>query len=96
MQTFVLGDFEWDVAKAETNLRKHGVSFPDAMSAFLDPYAVTAPDKDEPARFVLIGRAATNRVLFVVSAQADERIRIISARKASPQQRKAYEHGPKK
>jgi uncharacterized DUF497 family protein len=44
---------------------------------------------------VLIGRSSRLRILFVVSAEADERIRIVSARKASPQQRKVYQHGPK-
>ena len=85
---------EWDEAKARANLRKHGVSFSEAVTCFLDAEAFTAPDKDYPDRFVLIGLSRQLRVLFVVSAEAGDRIRIISARKASPAQRKVYENGP--
>jgi uncharacterized DUF497 family protein len=91
--TFRFGDFEWDEAKARANIRKHGVSFSEAATCFLDPEAFSAPDKDSPDRFILIGLSRQLRVLFVVSAEAGERIRIISARKASPVQRKLYEHG---
>lgn len=95
MATFRFGEFEWDEAKARANERKHGVSFHEAVTCFLDEYAFTAPDKDYPERFVLIGRSTRLRILFVVSAESDERIRLISARKASPYQRKVYQHGPK-
>ncbi len=94
MTTFRFGDFEWDEKKARANLQKHGVSFSEAATCFLDPEAFTAPDKDYPDRFVLIGLSRQLRVLFVVSAEAGERIRIITARKASPAQRKVYENGP--
>jgi uncharacterized DUF497 family protein len=94
MTTFRFGDFEWDEAKARANRRKHGVSFSEAATCFLDPEAFTAPDKDYPDRFVLIGLSRQLRVLFVVSAEAGDRIRIITARKASPAQRKVYENGP--
>jgi len=94
MTTFRFGDFEWDEAKARANLRKHGVSFSEAATCFLDPEAFTAPDKDYPNRFVLIGLSRQLRVLFVVSAESGDRIRIITARKASPAQRKVYENGP--
>ena len=94
MTTFRFGDFEWDEAKARANLRRHGVSFSEAATCFLDAEAFTAPDKDYPDRFVLIGLSRQLRVLFVVSAEAGDRIRIISARKASPAQRKVYENGP--
>lgn len=66
----------------------------EAATCFLDAEAFTAPDKDYPDRFILIGLSRQLRVLFVVSAEAGERIRIISARKASPAQRKVYENGP--
>ena len=94
MTTFRFGDFEWDDAKARANGRKHGVTFAEAATCFLDPQAFTAPDKDHPSRFILIGLSHRLRVLFVVSAEAGEQIRIISARKASPTQRKIYDHGP--
>lgn len=95
MRPVRLGDFEWDGAKARANERKHGVSFAEAMGAFLDIRAFSAEDKDDPTRFVIIGLSHRLRVLFVVAAAAGDRIRLISARKASPAQRKVYEHGPK-
>ena len=95
MTTVIAGDFEWDAEKAADNLRKHGVSFKEAMECFLDQHAITAPDKTDPLRFVLIGMSRQFRLLFVVSAEVNECIRIISARKASPHQRKVYENGPK-
>jgi uncharacterized DUF497 family protein len=91
--TRVFEDFEWDEAKAEANLRKHGVAFEEALTALADPRALEAPDLVEPKRFVTIGRSDLLRVLFVVHAESSPggRIRIISARKASRAQRKAYE-----
>ena len=94
MTTFRFGDFEWDEAKARANFRKHGVSFSEAATCFLDPAAFTAPDKEYPDRFILIGLSRQLRVLFVVSAEAGECVRIISARKATPAQRRIYEDGP--
>ncbi|MGH7286020.1 MAG: BrnT family toxin [Polyangiaceae bacterium] len=86
------GDFEWDPKKAAANVAKHAVTFEEAATVFDDPRAIDAPDKYEPDRFVIIGRSARDRVLFVVHAvRSHERIRIVSARKASPAQRKAYE-----
>jgi hypothetical protein len=87
------GDFEWDVAKAASNRRKHGVSFQEATTVFDDPDALDAPDLHLPERFVIIGRSAYARVLFVVHAERGERIRIISARRASSTQRRKYEQG---
>ncbi len=89
----IAGDFEWDVAKELANVRKHGISFREALSAFADEHAVTAADKDDPSRFVLIGMSESLRVLFVVSCEVGERVRLISARKASPTQRRKYRHG---
>jgi uncharacterized protein len=95
MPTVVVGDFEWDAAKEAANLRKHSVSFVEAVTAFLDERGITAPDLDHPGRFILIGMSSERGVLFVVSAEAGDRLRIISARKASPAQRRVYEHGAK-
>ena len=94
MATAVVGDFEWDDNKAAANERKHSVTFVEAMTAFLDERGLAAPDSEHPGRFVLIGMSRALRVLFVVSAESGERIRLISARKASPTQRKMYEDGP--
>jgi len=70
MPTVVVGDFEWDENKAAANERKHGVTFVEAMTAFLDEHGIAAPDTERPGRFVLIGMSRALRVLFVVSAEA--------------------------
>jgi uncharacterized protein len=93
MANIVFGDFEWDSAKARANVQKHGVTFEEAATAFDDPKAIDAPDIENPSRFVLIGFSHLARLLFVVSAERGTRIRIISARKATPSQRRIYEQG---
>ena len=63
--------FEWDPDKARTNLAKHGVSFEEAMRAFLDPLSITILDPDHSDgqdRFVLIGQSGIGRLLVVVHA----------------------------
>jgi len=91
--TVVFGEFEWDDHKATLNLRKHGVSFEEAMTALADPRAIEARDLAIPERWITIGCSALRRVLFVVHTEAltKGRIRIISARKASVGQRRKYE-----
>jgi uncharacterized protein len=82
---------EWDPQKAESNLEKHGISFEEAASALLDPNALTMEDETaegEP-RWVLIGMSNQARLLTVVytvrigDEEADDTIRIISARKST-------------
>jgi uncharacterized protein len=73
---------------------RDGVTFVEAMTAFLDERGIAEPDNERPGRFVLILMSRTLRVLFVVSAEAGECVRLISARKASPTERKMYENGP--
>ena len=77
--------FEFDPAKARTNLRKHGVSFAHAEQALRDPMAFTIEDPDalEEQRFITLGLDALGRVLVVIQTQRGERTRMISARKAS-------------
>jgi uncharacterized DUF497 family protein len=87
----VEGDFEWDASKARSNLVKHGVSFEEATTVFDDAHALEAPDFYEPDRFILIGKSALSLLLFVVHCQRGARIRIISARQATPVQRRKYE-----
>ncbi|MDE0061201.1 MAG: BrnT family toxin [Gammaproteobacteria bacterium] len=87
--------FEWDKRKASENRRKHGVSFEEAKSAFLDENARVIPDpehSDEEDRFVLLGLSLRLRLLVVVHCyrQGYDLIRIISARKADPTERKQY------
>jgi uncharacterized DUF497 family protein len=91
VSTVVEGDFEWDAAKARSNLVKHGVSFEEATTVFDDARALEAPDRYDAERFVLIGRSMLTRILFVVHCQRGSRVRIISARKATPVQRRKYE-----
>jgi len=89
--------FEWDPRKAEANAAKHGVTFDDAVTVFLDPNALDGPDlqhSSAESRFRRLGRSADGRVLMVAytlrrSSDA-ETIRIISARQASPRERAAY------
>ena len=87
--------FEWDKRKASENRRKHGVAFEEAKSAFLDENARVIPDpehSDDEDRFVLLGLSVQLRLLVVVHCyrQGEDLIRIISARKADPSERKQY------
>jgi uncharacterized DUF497 family protein len=85
-------DYEWDPAKARTNLRKHGIDFADVVAIFEDDEALTLEDNDtDEERFVTIGLDALGRIIVVVYAWRKEIIRIISARKATPRERKQYE-----
>ena len=88
--------FEWDRLKAANNLKKHGVSFDEAKSAFADPLSLTIDDpyhSDSEDRFVTIGRSDSERLLIVVHTDRDELIRIISAREATKGEMKQYEEG---
>lgn len=93
MATVRVGDFEWDEKKAEANLAKHGVSFPEAMTVFLDELAVPLQDTAHPERLVLIGESRLGRVLLVVFTErlASGTLRLISARRATKRERRAYE-----
>lgn len=89
--------FEWDPRKPEANAAKHGVSFDDAVTVFLDPEALDGPDLQHSSaepRLQRLGRAADGRVLMVaytITRSGDaEAIRIISARRASRRERAAY------
>ena len=89
-------EFEWDPEKAESNLRKHGVSFVEAASVFFDTLSVTIPDplhSAEEDRFVITALSNRQRHLVVVHSDRGVRIRIISARLATPSERKKYESG---
>jgi uncharacterized protein len=93
MPTVFEGDFEWDSAKAASNLVKHGVSFPEAATVFADPYAVYLDDGSEIGRLVVIGTSLRERLLYVVHVERGERDRIISARPATGGEREVYENG---
>jgi uncharacterized protein len=86
--------FEWDDRKAATNLRKHRVSFLEAATVFEDPYALFEPDPDHSAqefRERVTGFSETDRVLLVVYVEVSECIRLVSARKATTEERRKYE-----
>ena len=85
-------DFEFDPVKAQSNLRKHGVSFAHAEQSLRDERAVTVEDPDavDEQRFVTLGLDAIGRVLVVVHTQRGERTRLISARKASRREAEQY------
>jgi uncharacterized protein len=81
-------DFEWDIAKAAANLRKHQVSFEEAKSVFFDDFAVQFFDdahSEDEERFILLGLSSHTRLLVVCHCERaqGEVIRIISARKAT-------------
>lgn len=87
-------EFEWDDEKAESNLKKHRVSFDEAATIFNDPNVATIPDPDHlenEERFVSIGRSVINRLLAVIHTFRLTRIRLISARKATKAEKKRYE-----
>jgi uncharacterized DUF497 family protein len=85
--------FEWDESKAELNLAKHGVSFTYAVRVFLDPYRIEEEDALDhwgETRHRAIG-LAEGRLLFVAYTYRDDRIRVISARKATRNERRKYQ-----
>lgn len=88
-------DFEWDDVKAATNLVKHGISFPTASEVFLDParteIAVGPADYGE-ARWIAFGRVRDTLLAVVFTSRGTAR-RIISARRASREERRRYGHG---
>jgi uncharacterized DUF497 family protein len=90
-------EFEWDAAKAASNKRKHGVSFEEAKSVFYDEFAVQFFDSEnselEVDRFLMLGLSSESRMLLVCHCERDSgnTIRIISARKATNNERKFYQ-----
>ena len=86
-------EFEWHKAKAEANLRRHGVSFDSAKTVFKDPFAIEFLDDREEhgeERFVIVGTAEAKILLFVAYTERAERIRIISARRATQYEEDDY------
>jgi uncharacterized protein len=87
-------EFEWDPDKAASNLNSHGIAFTEAMTIFGDPFEITIPDPDhseDEFRFLSMGLSGSKRLLVVVYTERDQRTRIISAREASPKERRDYE-----
>jgi uncharacterized DUF497 family protein len=89
--------FNWDPRKAESNVRKHRVSFDEAVTVFDDPLVVVeGQDHARESRLVAIGYSARVRMLLVIVTEVHhEEIRIVSARRAEKHERKAYEERPR-
>lgn len=88
--------FEWDSEKADANLRKHGISFDEAKTAFDDLFSVDFFDPDhskDEYRFILIGESTQQRLLFVSYTERENRVRIIGARQVTQKERRDYEYG---
>jgi uncharacterized protein len=88
--------FEWNLDKAESNYRKHDISFEEAATVFNDSLSVTFPDPDHSigeSRYVMIGVSRFGQLLIVAHTDQGETIRIISARKATRSERRFYEQG---
>jgi uncharacterized DUF497 family protein len=85
-------EFEWDEEKYAVNLRKHGVKFEEAAEVFFDPEnRFGEASVEEEYREYVIGYSFSNRILLVVFVEREVRTRIISARRATLQERKEYE-----
>jgi len=88
--------YDWDSGKSQANRLKHGVSFEEAASVFQDAEALTFDDpdhSDQEPREITIGVSTRGRVLFLSHCDRGDRIRIISARKATSKERKQYAEG---
>ena len=87
-------EFEWNREKASLNLEKHNISFQEASTVFNDPLSVTFRDPDHSigeSRYVIIGLSKFRQLLVVAYTDREDRIGIISARKATRQERRFYE-----
>jgi hypothetical protein len=87
---------EWDPEKAAINLDKHGVDFHEAGTVLDDPLSTTFPDPDhslDEQRFLTIGSSLSGRILVVAHTDRGEGVRLISARPATPGERRFYEEG---
>lgn len=87
-------EFEWAYAKDKTNAVKHGVRFSEAATVFNDPLELTIADPNHSEgehRFISLGRSEQDRLLVVAYTERENRIRIISARMATPKEVKQYE-----
>ena len=91
--------FEWDTRKAEKNIKSHGVSFDEASTAFSDTLSLTIFDplhSEGEDRFILIGNSHNNHLLVIVHTERGDKIRLISARQATRDERKQYEENAKR
>jgi hypothetical protein len=88
--------FEWDEVKSKVNLQKHKVSFEEGKTIFNDPFLFTFPDdvhSSNEDRFINIGLSSNGLILVLTHTERQDKIRIISCRKATARERKFYEEG---
>jgi uncharacterized DUF497 family protein len=87
--------YEWDPEKARRNREKHGIAFPDAVGALEDELALTIsdPNSESEERFITVGTEPLGRIIVVVYTWRGESVRLISAREATPRERRQYEEG---
>ncbi|MGH9352300.1 MAG: BrnT family toxin [Terriglobia bacterium] len=87
--------FKWSSEKAKINFKKHGISFEDATTVFGDPLSITIEDPVHSSvgdeRFMTLGRSRKGRLLVVVHSEKEGFMRIISARRTTPSERRNYE-----
>jgi uncharacterized protein len=86
--------FVWDREKAAANLRKHGVEFHEAATAFGDPLSITIPDPHHSIgeeRWLLVGQSRAGRLVVVAHTERGDEIRIVNARPATRRERQTYE-----
>ena len=91
--------FEWDSIKAKINNKIHSVTFDEASTSFKDTLSLTIYDplhSDKEGRFILIGNSYKNRLLVVVHIERGNKIRLISVRKATINERRLYEENAKR
>lgn len=87
-------DITWDDEKAESNFKKHGISFEEGAAVIGDPLAQTFLDDSEgEERMVWIGNSPTGKLLLVVTQESEHQVRIISARPPTAKECKDYEEG---
>jgi uncharacterized DUF497 family protein len=89
-------NFDYDPRKAATNFRKHRVGFAEAMTVFDDTLSSVLPDdqhSEDEVRWIIVGRSARQRILFVVYTELGSTIRLIGARRADSRERRQYEEG---
>ena len=89
-------NFEWNRQKSQISLKKHGISFEEAKTVFDDPLYVDFYDpdhSDDEHRYLIIGRSHKGHLLIVSYTERDDMLRLISARKTTRKERKAYENG---
>jgi uncharacterized DUF497 family protein len=88
--------FEWDYNKEKANIQKHHITFAEARTVFWDTLSLSTPDishSREEDRFLIIGVSERQRLLTVIYTERNRRIRIISARAPTANERESYEEG---